>query len=1241
MALGSYKGGGSSSLSNLSASAPPFTVDKPFPVPNSNPSLNLTDVPSVAQLETPAPIWYHPFSPNSGPNSIETRPVATSCVPSSSIYGYPDSQLNNSTNNFSRQNPTAGTAFDPFSYGGYSSGIATTFADPKPYYAPYMSPPRHNDCGLLGTDGASYDLLSNSGATQPTVPAQVDYTESMAGFEYAPSWSGFWNGAMNGKDGKWMDIGGTFGPKDFKSSGISASKSFTKQAEASGSGFGSVSGSGSGSGPGSCIGQYFVRYPGAEDGKSFVKPNPRNNSFECSKTSISGSTSSHKGSPHVEEPVLGLISNLCGSQNPYSSSSERFDVHTSSYAFDSSALRSSPLTALISPMSGSSMLAQTTASDKLTSICNNVFDKSEGVPDLNYTSAMKSSPISVIISPPSGRSLSTQTTLPSNKMTYTHNNVFAKEGDVAEYDPFHLKLPNRPLDFNFEFRDGMRRADSFFAGSSSTKGVDSLESKPDDKGISDKLFIGPPHSNCPADLKLKPDNPEALCSTEKPSDALEIHNHAVDSPCWKGAPTARFSPFEASDAVAPELLVEKLEVCNSLDNKGRKCTSNENTSFKRPLVSNSGSPEELDSDSMKQTTCCSKVNGRDEVQYVDNNDEYGNGSSLQSSETDSDAKVCQQQIFDNSVVASERKLASPVIAAGEKSGETIGASSTDGISCVMSKAGVDLLGAPSGKETTSELGELKGKDSGSMIDVNMLVNTMKNLSEVLRCHCTNNSAAVKGQDHSALEHIIENLGACMLLMKAEYIPPKEEILFPRQVTPPYNEELPGPLLSATLGRSQVRKPPAVDMGQLDWNSLGEDKRYFLLHRQNNDLLDSMSGKDCPDTSGSDRITQAIKRVLQESLPIEQADSNALLYKNLWLEAEAALCAFTIQTRFNRMMLEMDKFKHDKIEGSKNVQSSNDSSDIQRVDDIGAQAKDSPDPGVHARDSSKSSTTGLSDNVEVSIMDRFNILKARVDDLNSMKVEGQHLPIGGPSAECKSQVIPINDCNALSTIDLADEIEASLIAGGQEMIECHVDNSSIMKFESGQCPEKELGAPCNDLPFPGNTLQSSYFPSSIGGGVDDEASVMDRFHILKNRENSKLAEKDPQQLSLGENGSLSPRNRLKDGIGGQDLLQFGQHPKYHENKNKNVMNKVKLCVAGFTPAESCEADRTWGLHPPQFWGYEKSSEPESVIKAWPSAPEIVACEASRIGSGVLEGWYDCPASASDWEHVSKEEFSRQK
>ncbi|GMH18427.1 hypothetical protein Nepgr_020268 [Nepenthes gracilis] len=1084
MALGSCRVGGSSS-SNLSALAPPFTVHKPFSKPNSsNPPLNFSEFPHVASFNPSIQIRQHPFCSTSGPNFTEAEPVlATSGLPSASVYGYVDSLANNSTGTqFPSLNQAPVAAFDPFSYDQYTSGMGmhTTFPESTPYYSPYQV--HQNGYSLAGCDKPGYDFLSNPGcAAQTGGLSQVDYSGSVSHLEYTPPWSGFWNGMTDGNSGS----------QDYRPSGSCACKSYADQVE--------------GPGSGSYIAKYLSGSSGLEGGKSFFEPHPRITSSDCSTTCSFGSTSGCKGS-QLQEPVREFIKNSGVYQNPYSTSSEKCTDHTNSYLLD-------------------------------------------------FTPAAKPTLITVVESPSVGKDTAVA------KSDFVSSNVVGKSEDFAKFDSFNLESPHLPLVVDCQVGD-IGRAHSCFAGSSSTRMADTLDLKPNDIDVLDQLLL--PKSA-----------PQALCDFEKPSDGPDIHNPAVDSPCWRGAPAARFSPFGASEAADPEVLVKKLELCHSLDKKGSdspplSTTEAVHAVFEKPNGNNSlgsssgneGMPLEKDfSGSTELRNCFSKMNGGYELQIEEGNNQPGKRFSLlNNSEPDFDLPVSfsTKLILKDGEFARERKLAQPEVAATEKSGKCTGTTTADKFSGIPFSAGEDLLSSPS---VTSADRKLPGKDSYPIINLNMLVYTMKNLSEVLRYHCSNYPAAVRGQDHMALNHVINNLHACLPLMETEQIRPTENFTLPQQGMPPSHEEMQDPTLSARLGGAQERKLMDADMEWLEHKNLLKSKRHFALDIQNA-LSNSASAKDSADT---DTLTQAVKGVLYENFPTKEvSDPEVMLYKNLWLEAEAALCSFTIKTRFQRMIRKTEKCgTRDKIQGGpENMQSSKVSPDVHRMTEHGSQAEVSLGLGIHGWKS-----------LELSKIND-DIPSAQMEKSKSTKIEGKQLPINRSSVDCRIEGISIDDLQGLSPDDLADDIEASVTARVQEILDCNVDDSAFVKTKGRESIAMERGAH-KDPPDPYNAVSGCYFSSTIGYENIPEASVMARFDILKNRT------KNSSSMAM-----ITSRSGLGDGTQALDYcLQLGTPLKLSEHDD---VKRVNLFAPGLTPTQSFKAN----------------------------------C----LGSGFLEGWYECPASS---------------
>ena len=163
MGFGSFgNGGSSSSSSNLSALAPPFTVDRPVSKPLSNPLVNFTESTYAAPFNSSLHNWVHPQSPVSrpdyfsNPNSAVDSVQATG-VPPSNAYRYTVSQPVNSPvvhlpplshivsgiAHLPPLSPIVSAGTDVFSFGQCSDRMKTSLVEAKPYYPPYVAPRLH------------------------------------------------------------------------------------------------------------------------------------------------------------------------------------------------------------------------------------------------------------------------------------------------------------------------------------------------------------------------------------------------------------------------------------------------------------------------------------------------------------------------------------------------------------------------------------------------------------------------------------------------------------------------------------------------------------------------------------------------------------------------------------------------------------------------------------------------------------------------------------------------------------------------------------------------------------------------------------------------------------------------------------------------------------------------------------------------------------------------------------------
>lgn len=141
-----YTGESSSSSSNLSALAPPFTASPFAPNPSSNPYKPSLGLPSNSSPGSwlgpnphfPAPDW---------PPSLTGREFSSMNYPSEHEYS---------------TQAIVPAAAEPFSYGEFSDGLSTTVDEVRPYYPQYYYSRLEPDYPSGLTNQPGFDGLSDS-----------------------------------------------------------------------------------------------------------------------------------------------------------------------------------------------------------------------------------------------------------------------------------------------------------------------------------------------------------------------------------------------------------------------------------------------------------------------------------------------------------------------------------------------------------------------------------------------------------------------------------------------------------------------------------------------------------------------------------------------------------------------------------------------------------------------------------------------------------------------------------------------------------------------------------------------------------------------------------------------------------------------------------------------------------------------------------------------------------------------
>lgn len=176
-------GGGNLSTSNLSASAPPFTVDRLNPKPNSNPMLHYSDSPYGVE-----PFSQHPHI---------SAPRAEAAIDCSEMMSVPVA-----TDGY-RFSASASVSAPSTQWSAHNSGYG---GDVKPYYSQYVASLVGEDRVLGEDEGSRYNVAPARGVS---VAPQHDYTQSLFDVEYGPRWvDGL--GFDDGKRAKRSEVDGKF-----------------------------------------------------------------------------------------------------------------------------------------------------------------------------------------------------------------------------------------------------------------------------------------------------------------------------------------------------------------------------------------------------------------------------------------------------------------------------------------------------------------------------------------------------------------------------------------------------------------------------------------------------------------------------------------------------------------------------------------------------------------------------------------------------------------------------------------------------------------------------------------------------------------------------------------------------------------------------------------------------------------------------------------------------------------------
>ncbi|KAI3457925.1 hypothetical protein Pfo_014588 [Paulownia fortunei] len=957
--MGSGAGGAnsSSSTSNLSALAPPFTVDRLNPKPNSNPLVNYSDSPYAVEPFSHAWQYARPSAPR--PELVIDSTGITS-VPLSDDYRFSASaSISPSSTHWSVLSPVTKPSVSAFAYGG----------EVKPYYSPYVPPLVGDDSLFVEDGGPRYNVVPTSGLS---VTSQIDYTQSLFDLEYGPRWVDSL-GFDDGKRAKRVELDGSFLSEKANVGGSHSYKNQLNQ--------------------GLCS---LCKLLCCNSGGCGTEN--RNKSKEDSGVSYQKFNQVSDREVHTGSLGVGLMEDKsCLEQNvgffPYDSNKTHIPASSSTYAESYPSVLSCEMYKNFSNIQNS---------------CS-PFEKCVRPVDTPFTgpaSVMRSSPAVVIRPPPVtngnlGQSIVSRKPARSDNVGGGHSVDFDHSNPSKRKDS-GLKPSSEIKEDSFEtnlFNFSM--LGNGFISSTSVKELQNpmLSRDPFDRKIKTRFGSQLPDINVLGGFAMACDNVQVVNSTEDSSDFIDHHNPAVDSPCWKGAPSSQISPFDV-EAGNSNHVKKKLDECYGFDHEehqnlpsivdsnrvfsekvGEGNKNNENECARNGVVL--ALERTLDAIcSSKEQNVLDDANGRVWISTM---------TSSKGVEISDDANMPRKEsgLLNNLTSGFDMKVSDTKDLIGEEgAGMTLNDVSEGG--AVAVHAAEKVLASPASQEDATE----STIPPDPKLNVPTMIKAIHNLSELLLFHLSSDTCSLEEENTGTLKHIISNLDSC-LSKKIIQATNKPE---PNNPVGDTSEKLGESRDVGTIsGSPRMTNEAPNSHFKLDYRHMHEEEKNYIFSGKKDEKSPNFSPlRDDLDITRDDDMAKAIKKVLEENFHLnEEMHSQALLFKSLWLEAEAKLCSISYKARFDRMKIQMEEIKLKAPKENEDIAETMSrvciSPDPITASELIPKAHECKIPKPTLGNVSISSTSGHADDIEALVMARFNILKSREDNPKPINSEEEQQP----------------------------------------------------------------------------------------------------------------------------------------------------------------------------------------------------------------------------------------------------------
>ncbi|XP_008811394.2 uncharacterized protein LOC103722571 [Phoenix dactylifera] len=364
-------------------------------------------------------------------------------------------------------------------------------------------------------------------------------------------------------------------------------------------------------------------------------------------------------------------------------------------------------------------------------------------------------------------------------------------------------------------------------------------------------------------------------SMQSSSETLDEVNLAVDSPCWKGTPASRQSPFKVGETVCVQPVCKESEGNSCLD-KGQKplpdsvaysgtpaehvgnliCGENR----KKSSVAEIGGSSSVISLNMQQKSendyktglDCKKDPNRKDVQCADNLREQAN-------EVRKDKNIDSEAKDDNATQCDKKK-----------------------------STAVDQFTSADGN-----INPEKGSSSLKLNNIELLIRAMHSSSKLLLSTEWSKDNKLEEDDRSLLWLVIQNLEAFLLRNEKGSVEGSSHV---------------SRLEAACSQNTGLETDAACQSNTNNTHDMKVNMQWIGYNMETSEFVHLFSkGRDI-NLGKVDGIMQDLGNVLEKSFSDGDDNPRMLLYKNLWIEAEVALCRLKYELQLARMKIEADNRK---------------------------------------------------------------------------------------------------------------------------------------------------------------------------------------------------------------------------------------------------------------------------------------------------------------------------------------------